>query len=738
MTVLNQKFDVELDAAAVTPAPQPAAVPDRSTSPSQLRRAMIKLAFAGLLTACAVFEIYGIVQTVAQGAKRIASATQSVRVLDNLQSLTQSLPTVATGLGTAASRAEVAAQVDVMNGQLHQLDLLAGTSGPVPGGLQLRASSQALIAQTYAALGLPQSAPQWDAVAQSQVAMTNQIATVRSAEEYIAQDWLGGVVSQARINVFVMILFLAGTVFLLSTVMVSGHREMRRREEIESELRSAVQDAQDSERAKTQFLATMSHEIRTPLNAIIGFSELLGQEELKPDQLHQVNRLNTAGRTLSRIVDDVLDLSKIEAGGMDLRDEAFSPNELFREAIDLVSVHSQAKGLMLTSEVTSGMPRTVRGDSLRLSQVLLNLLNNAIKFTPEGYVTLRVSSNEADDNHVRMRIEVQDSGIGISDADQEKLFDRFSQMANGVQAHGGGSGLGLAIAQGLVRSMGGDINVYSRVGEGTTFWFYLTLPVVERLAPADDEPKEKAKLPDRAISVLLIDDSEDTCELVNRILGREGVTVKSVADPTQALKQIIDQNPDVILCDMQMPQMSGMELTRQIRALPLPYRETPLVAFSASTMQSEIEEMLMAGADAFLAKPFHAMDLLDAICGVFAGAGVAMQPPTVPSETFRELDELVKLMGPNWTMTFLTRLSDRLEVMIGPESTRVFRTAEAHKVVAEAGQMGLRDLAWSASALEQCLRKDDKNDAVEQRFCTEAKTFLARLPAFKARITKGS
>ena len=194
MTVLNQKFDVELDAAAVTPAPQPAAAPDRSTSPSQLRRAMIKLAFAGLLTACAVFEIYGIVQTVAQGAKRIASATQSVRVLDNLQSLTQSLPTVATGLGTAASRAEVAAQVDVMNGQLHQLDLLAGTSGPVPGGLQLRASSQALITQTYAALGLPQSAPQWDAVAQSQVAMSNQIATVRSAEEYIAQDWLGGVV----------------------------------------------------------------------------------------------------------------------------------------------------------------------------------------------------------------------------------------------------------------------------------------------------------------------------------------------------------------------------------------------------------------------------------------------------------------------------------------------------------------------------------------------------------------
>lgn len=732
MTVLNQKFD--LDVETVSASPVAPTEPARTSNHLQLRQVMIKLAFAGLLTACAVFEVYSIVQTVAQGTKRIAAATQSLRVLESLALQTGGLPQVATSLALAAAEVEVAAQAQMIEINLAQLDLLAGSGAPVPGGEQLRVASQNLIAKTFAALPLPPSAPQWEAVSQSQNAVQIQIGFVRSAEEYIAQDWLGGVVSQARVNVFILVVFLAGIVFLLSTVMVSGHREIRRREEIENELRLAVQDAQNSERASTQFLATMSHEIRTPLNAIIGFSELLGQEPLNSDQHHQVKRLNIAGRTLSRIVDDVLDLSRIEAGGMDLRDEAFSPNELFREAIDLVSVHSQAKGLLLTSEVTNSLPRLLQGDPLRISQVLLNLLNNAIKFTPEGYVTLRVSSSTADNDQVRMRIEVQDSGIGISDADQEKLFDRFSQMTNGVQAHSGGSGLGLAIAQGLVRSMGGEINVYSREDEGTTFWFYLTLPVVEAASAGPVEPKEMAKLPSRAISVLLIDDSEDTGELVHRILGREGVKVTAIADPTHALRQIIDQRPDVILCDMQMPQMSGMELTRQIRALPKPFGDTPLVAFSASTMQGEIEEMLMAGADAFLAKPFHAMDLLDAICGVFAGAGMAMQPPVVPSETFRELDELVALMGPNWTMTFLTRLSDRLETMICPKASRRFRTSEAHKVVAEAGQMGLRDLAWSASALEHCLRKDDTNDAVEQRFCTEAKTFLARLPAFKMRI----
>lgn len=703
----------------------------------KLRGAMIRLSLAALLVACAVFEVFGIVKTVADGSASIGRASQTVHILQDLQSLSTGFEAVVVGLEPREALARVSEHETVIRESLAEIDRLTRGAYGGEGDSRMLQYSDAMIADARSMI-FERSNVSGLAGLQSEIASFQSALRQALAEQgEISQQGFGSLVAETKFSVVMLFVFLAASVFFLSTVLITGFREVQRRELVEDELRDAVQRADDANKAKSRFLATMTHEIRTPLNAILGFSELLGKEQLSPDQKQQVNRLNSAGRTLSRIVDDVLDLTRIELDGLELRDEAFSPAELFREAIDLVSVHSQAKGLVLASEITNELPRALKGDPLRLSQVLLNLLNNAIKFTPEGCVTLRVSTQKMSDDLSRLRIEVQDTGIGICETDRKRLFTRFTQCENGVQAQAqGGSGLGLAISQGLVRQMGGEIQVHSQLGKGTTFWFYLNLPVLDAKTDLPVAVPELSVLNVEAERVMLIDDSEDTGDLVRRILSREGVQVEVIRNPNDAMRQIIAGDPDVVLCDMQMPEVSGAELTRHIRALPQPFGDVPIIAFSATSLPEEIEEMMLAGANAFLAKPFQVNDLVAAISGVLTDAR-SEKPENHSSQAINncdELEQMVALMGQDWVLKFLNRLTDRLRSSFEPKQSRASRIELAHRVVAEAGQLGEKDLSNAAAALERGLRAGENTSRIEARFNNEARAFLSRVPLFTSRI----
>lgn len=711
----------------------------------QLRGAMIKLCFAGLLAVAVVFQIFTLVQIVADGTQQITKAAQGLWELNDIVRESDGLATAIEDVSPRRALAVVSERqtaLDVIFSGAFDRAETGQTFGVDPTQLlALRAQAEGLFDQARASIGAQDTEAALAELRMQSVAFREAVHQLQDAQDARAQLGLGTLAQDARFKVYVMVLFLAATVFLLSTVLVTGFREMARRQEIEQELRAAMAEVNQVSKAKSRFLSTITHEIRTPLNAILGFSELLGREPLSPDQKQQVSRLNSAGRTLSRIVDDVLDLSRIEEGGLELRDEEFSPNELFREAIDLVSVHSQTKGLILTSEVSSNMPRLLRGDPLRLSQVLLNLLNNAIKFTSEGNVTLKVDARTdkgAEGDIATLRIEVQDTGIGIAPEDQARLFDRFSQAEDGLaQQDNGGSGLGLAISRGLVASMGGDLQLHSVKEQGATFWFYLKLPVVDGRSELPVEVPELSVLNTAAERLMLVDDSADTGDLIRRIMQREGIHVEVVTNPLEALHQVTEYDPDVILCDMQMPELSGVELTRQIRALPAPYCDVPVIAFSAANFADEIEKMMLAGANAFLAKPFQITDLVTAISGVLAEAGERQADRVAAQNTnhsFAELEDMVALMGKDWVLKFIDRLSERLEASFSAQQSRTERMEMAHRVVAEAGQIGEKALALAATDLEQALRSGGDISREEARFRNEARAVLSRLPLFTMRI----
>lgn len=729
----DKASDTSPDLAPATPLKAPQ---------GELRMALIKLCFAGLLAVAAVMQVVSLVQSVADGAQRMTSASASHDLLAEVEALGDGLDALVVSTPPRTALSVLSEREKQLNQRLATLSERAFAPD----------TYDALVYETSLLLDLARQvvfAPEDPSNLQDLRDRTASFRALAHALQDQQDDRVatgfGGLAESARTKVYLLVAFIAGTLFLLSTVLVSGFREMARRQEIEQELLDAVADADRANRAKSRFLSTMTHEIRTPLNAIIGFSEMLGREKLSPDQKQQVSRLNNAGRTLSRIVDDVLDLSRIEEGGLELRDEEFSPNELFREAIDLVSVHSQGKGLVLSSEVSANMPRLLRGDSLRLSQVLLNLLNNAIKFTSEGHVTLRVSTRITDpeegaDNQgmARVRIEVQDSGIGIAPEDQEKLFQRFAQLEEGVaQQKFGGSGLGLAISQGLIRRMGGEIEVHSKPGQGATFWFYLSFPIVDARSELPVEVPELSVLNAAAERVMLVDDSADTGDLIKRIMQREGINVEVISNPLYALETVVEFDPDVILCDMQMPELSGEELCRQIRNLPTPYCDVPVVAFSATSFGDDIERMMLAGANAFLSKPFQVNDLVAAISGVLADAGERKARSSAKADdrySFHELEEMVALMGRSWVLKFVGRLTVRLEQSFQPNQSRSERMTMAHRVVAEAGQIGEKDLSLAATALEKALRDRVDTASAEARFKNEARAFLSRLPLFTARI----
>lgn len=384
--------------------------------------------------------------------------------------------------------------------------------------------------------------------------------------------------------------------------------ELRRRHE---ELERAKQAAEASARAKSEFLALASHEIRTPMNGVLGLAELLLETGLDEQQREMVRTIQQSAESLLRVINDLLDLARMEAGKLPVRIEPFDLRGLIEQILALLKPLADRKRLDLIVRYPEELPRRLRGDADRIGQILLNLAGNAIKFTPAGHVLVAVETRGHEGHAVRVRISVEDTGPGIPEQKQQELFHRFARLDEPGQSRLPGAGLGLAISKNLVELMGGSIGVNSRPGAGSTFWFELPLQLdaQDPAVSAPDGTQVQRTPPQFPLRVLLADDNPVNRQVARRMLERFGCQVDIAAHGDEALRLHERERYDLILLDCEMPVRDGYETAREIRRRERAGDRTPIVALTASGPADELARRQAAGMDDFLAKPLRTEDL---------------------------------------------------------------------------------------------------------------------------------
>lgn len=378
-----------------------------------------------------------------------------------------------------------------------------------------------------------------------------------------------------------------------------------------NQLEVATEELAKSTKAKSEFLATMSHEIRTPMNAILGMTHLLKQDSPRKDQVEPINILDFSGKTLLSLIDDVLDFSKIEAGKIEFENIEFELKKLINVIIESFKATASNKGIELKNEIADGIPNVLIGDPARLTQILNNLVSNALKFTEEGEVTLEVSTVSDYDDAVRLRFSIIDTGIGIEEERVNSIFESFTQASQNTKRLFGGTGLGLTISKQLTELQGGKISVESKEGEGSTFMIELTFDKGTESSEVKEHTKKESDTHSiTGLKVLLAEDNVVNQKVMIRFLERWNIEMEVVNNGEEALEAIKHSNFDVILMDLQMPKMDGYETSEQIRKLDDPYkRNTPIIALTAAALKEVREKVYAAGMNDFVTKPFNPVDL---------------------------------------------------------------------------------------------------------------------------------
>jgi PAS domain S-box-containing protein len=391
-----------------------------------------------------------------------------------------------------------------------------------------------------------------------------------------------------------------------------SNRDVTERKRVEEELRTAKVAAEAANLAKSVFLANMSHEIRTPMNAILGFAQLLQRDPaLSRQQIEHLDTIARSGEHLLALINDILEVSKIEAGRSVLNPSPFDLRGLLEDLEMVFRMRAGSKKLQVDFSVSPEVPGFVVGDESKVRQIFINLLGNAVKFTRDGGIAVRVRAKTVASETLRLVVEIEDTGPGIPEDELGKLFQPFQQATTGIRA--GGTGLGLALCREFTRMMGGDISVSSQVGSGSVFRFEINLGVaadVSIISKSDSRRVERLKPGQPPCRVLVVDDREENRRLLNEMLTGTGFEVRLACDGQEAVAVFLDWHPQVVLMDMHMPVMDGYEAIRRIRASSTG-QAVKIISVTASVFEEKRHAVLAAGADDFLPKPFREEDLYE-------------------------------------------------------------------------------------------------------------------------------
>lgn len=379
------------------------------------------------------------------------------------------------------------------------------------------------------------------------------------------------------------------------------------------QLDSSEKKVRETARIKENFMTNMSHEIRTPLNAILGFTNLLKIRQLDSTSTEFVGAIQKAGENLLTIINDILDLSKIEAGMVRIEASPFSVRGLLHSIQTLFSEKVKEKGLMLQVEIAPAVPDTLVGDATRLTQILVNLISNALKFTEKGGIVIEICNNDSNQHNIQLGIAITDTGIGIDHQKLESIFDRFHQAENSITRKYGGTGLGLSIVKDLVLLQGGNITVESERGKGTTFRFFIPYTIASQQVPVPDavnisELRRSGHLP---VKILVVDDNEMNRSLMEHLLTEWDLSFDMADNGREALARLQQTDYDLVLMDIQMPEMDGYHATRRIRTeLGL---DVPVIAMTAHALAGEREKCLSSGMNEYISKPVNERELYELI-----------------------------------------------------------------------------------------------------------------------------